>query len=61
MELVFDTQNKTLAATELRFADGSSLRNDFSNERKNPPLDAQLFNPQIPPEYKIAEPGRAKR
>src|SRR4051812_13564348 len=61
MELVFDTQNKTLAATELRFADGSSLRNDFSNERKNPPLDPQLFKPQIPPDYKVAEPGKAKR
>ena len=61
MELVFDNQSKTLAATELRFADGSSLRNDFSNERKNPAIDPQLFNPQIPPEYKIAEPGKGKR
>jgi outer membrane lipoprotein-sorting protein len=61
MELVFDTPSKTLAATELRFADGSSLRNDFSNERKNPLVDPQLFNPQIPPDYKVAEPGKAKR
>ena len=61
MELVFDNQSETLAATELRFADGSSLRNDFSNERKNPAIDPQLFNPQIPPEYKIAEPGKGKR
>ena len=61
MELVFDTQTKTLAATELRFADGSTLRNDFSNERKNPAIDPQLFNPQIPPDYKILEPGKVKR
>lgn len=61
MELMFNAQTRTLAATELRFADGSTLRNDFSNERKNPPIEPELFNPQIPPDYKIVEPGKAKR
>jgi outer membrane lipoprotein carrier protein len=61
MELAFGAETKTLAATELRFADGSSLRNDFSNERKNSQIAPELFDPQIPPDYKLAEPGKAKR
>jgi outer membrane lipoprotein-sorting protein len=61
MELVFDAETKSLMATELRFADGSSLRNDFSNERKNPAIAPELFDPQIPPDYKIVEPTKAGR
>ena len=61
MELTFDAAAKSLAATELRFADGSSLRNDFSNERKNSDITPELFEPQIPPDYKVSEPGKAKR
>jgi outer membrane lipoprotein-sorting protein len=61
MELVFDVKSKSLAATELRFADGSSLRNDFSNERKNPAIAPELFDPEIPPDYKVMQAGKAKR
>jgi outer membrane lipoprotein carrier protein len=61
MDLVFDAETKSLAATELRFADGSSLRNDFTNERKNPAIAPELFDPQIPPDYKVVEPGKAMR
>ncbi len=61
MELVFDATTKSLAATEMRFADGSSLRNDFSNERKNSAVAPDLFRPQIPPDYKVIEPGKPKR
>lgn len=60
MELVFDAQTKSLAATELRFADGSSLRNDFTNERKNPAIAPELFQPVIPPDYKVQEPAKRK-
>jgi len=60
MELVFDTATKSLAATELRFADGSSLRNDFDNERKNVDVPPELFRPQIPPDYKVIEPAKRK-
>lgn len=61
MELIFDTGTKSLAATELRFADGSSLRNDFSNERKNTDITPELFQPEIPPDYKVIEPMKARR
>lgn len=60
MELVFDSATKSLAATELRFADGSSLRNDFSNERKNAEIAPDLFRPQIPADYKVIEPAKRK-
>ena len=61
MELVFDTRTKSLAATELRFADGGSLRNDFKNERKDPAIAPELFDPDIPPDYKVVEPAKARR
>jgi outer membrane lipoprotein carrier protein len=61
MELVFDTATKSLATTELRFADGSSLRNDFNNERKNTDIAPELFQPDIPPDYKVIEPAKPKR
>jgi len=34
-------------ATELEFADGSLLRNDFSNCEVNPSIDSELFTPQL--------------
>lgn len=61
MELIFHAETKSLAATELRFPDGSSLRNDFTNERRNPAIAPELFQPLIPPDYKIIEPGKTKR
>ena len=61
MELVFNAETKSLAATELRFADGSSLRNDFSNERRDTEIAPELFDPLIPPDYKVTEPGKSRR
>lgn len=61
MELVFDTATKSLAATELRFADGSLLRNEFTNERRNTDIPPELFKPDIPPDYRIVEPGKGGR
>ena len=52
----FDTKDSSLRATELQFADGSSLRNDFSNAVLNPPVDTQQFSPEIPAEFKVVEP-----
>jgi outer membrane lipoprotein-sorting protein len=45
-----------LLGTELRFADGSTLRNDFSNTVLNPDVDEKLFSPEIPRDYKVTEP-----
>lgn len=52
----FDTQNFALRATELHFADGSVLRNDFKNPILNPPVDPQMFSPPISNDYKVTEP-----
>jgi outer membrane lipoprotein-sorting protein len=51
------TNDFALQATELWFADGSRMRNDFTNAVMNPPLEGTLFAPPIPPDYKVTEPG----
>ncbi|MDB6068196.1 MAG: LolA family protein [Pedosphaera sp.] len=51
-----DTGNFSLSGTELEFADGSTMRNDFKNSVLNPKLDAQMFAPPIPGDYKVVEP-----
>ena len=45
-----------MSATELHFADGSTLRNDFKNPALNPKFEEKLFTPEIPPDYKSIEP-----
>ncbi len=52
----FDIHNFSLVGTELQFADGSTMRNDFKNEVLNPPIDQKLLEPEIPPDYKVVEP-----
>jgi outer membrane lipoprotein carrier protein len=54
--IAFDIQTYTLQATELHFADGSKLRNDFRNPVLNPAIDPQRFTPEIPADYKVVEP-----
>lgn len=50
------TKTASLRATELRFADGSSLRNDFHNQVLNPKVDPSLFDPTLPVDFKVVEP-----
>lgn len=45
-----------LLSTELVFADGSRLRNDFTNARRNPPIDDALFSNRIPEGFTVTEP-----
>ncbi|MBI2924193.1 MAG: outer membrane lipoprotein carrier protein LolA [Verrucomicrobia bacterium] len=52
----FTTNDFALRATELTFADGSTLRNDFTNALVNPKVDEALFAPVLNPEIKIVEP-----
>jgi len=60
IRLVFDRTDLLLRATELRFADGSALRNDFNNSRINPPVDESIFSVSIPTDFKTTEPlGKA--
>ena len=52
----FHTNNFMIAATEMRFADGSSLRNDFTNVVVNQPINPTMFEEKLPPDYKVVEP-----
>ena len=56
IKIEFDTKDFSLRATELQFADGSSLRNDFNQAVFNPAIDPQLLSPPIPADYRIVEP-----
>jgi len=56
IKIEFDTKDFSLRATELQFADGSALRNDFSHAVLNPTIEPQQFSPSIPSDYKIVEP-----
>jgi len=54
----FHTNDYSLAATELRFSDGSSLRNDFCNGAINQPVALELFEAKLGPEFTVTEPLR---
>lgn len=54
--IVFSTHDNSLRATELQFADGSTMRNDFKNPVLNPSIDPELFQPPLPADYKMVEP-----
>jgi outer membrane lipoprotein-sorting protein len=56
--IAFDTQDSSLRWTQLKFGDGSTLRNDFKQQVVNPKLDDALFQPVIPADYKTVEPLR---
>jgi outer membrane lipoprotein-sorting protein len=52
----FHTNDFTIAETEMKFADGSKLRNDFTNVVLNQPIAPKLFEAELPPDYTVAEP-----
>lgn len=56
IEIEFDTRNSSLRSTQLWFADGSRMRNDFKNPVLNPQLNPETFAPEIPKDYKVVEP-----
>lgn len=58
IQIEFDRGDLALHATELRFADGSIMRNDFSNAVLNPAISPDQFSPSIPSDYKVVEPLR---
>ncbi len=60
LKVEFDIKNSALKATELEFADHSTMRNDFKDAVLNPPIEAKMFNPEIPPDYKVVEPLKQK-
>lgn len=56
LSIAFSTSDYMLRSTELQFADGSTMRNEFLNPRLNPTVDRSLFTPAIGDDYKIVEP-----
>jgi len=52
----FHTNDFMIAATEMRFADGSSLRNDFTRVMTNQPVVPETFQINLPPDYTVVEP-----
>ena len=56
IKIAFSTKDSSLTATELQFADGSTMRSDFKNPELNPKLDESLFMPKLDSDYKIVEP-----
>jgi outer membrane lipoprotein-sorting protein len=52
----FHTNDFTIAATEMQFADGSSLRNDFTNVVLNQPIASNRFQANLPSDYSVVEP-----
>ncbi len=56
IKIAFGTNDFLLHSTELQFADGSTMRNDFKNPRLNEKLNEALFSPQIASDFKTVEP-----
>jgi outer membrane lipoprotein-sorting protein len=52
--------NLTLAGTELVFADGSRMRNEFRNVRTNIPVSGK-FDLAVPADFKLVEPLHGNR
>jgi outer membrane lipoprotein-sorting protein len=56
IQIALDLQTSMLLSTELKFADGSTMRNDFKNQKINPVIDSAIFSPDTPDDYKVVEP-----
>ncbi|MGA2242135.1 MAG: outer membrane lipoprotein carrier protein LolA [Verrucomicrobiota bacterium] len=52
------TNDCLLAATEMKFADGSRMRNDFTNVVLNPVLGEEIFDAKLDPGVTVVEPLR---
>ena len=50
------TNDFSLAATEMRFADGSRMRNDFANVVLNPALGEDIFDVKLDAGVTVVEP-----
>lgn len=56
IQVGFRTNDFSIAATELKFADGSSLRNDFTNTLLNAPMPEGIFDLKLGPDITVTEP-----
>ena len=58
IQVSFYTNDFSPASTEMKFSDGSSLRNDFTNGVVNVPIDAGLFEVKPDTNFTVVEPLR---
>jgi outer membrane lipoprotein-sorting protein len=56
IKIGFSTKDFMLRSSELEFADGSKLRNDYKNSELNPKLDEALFTQKVEGNFKVTEP-----
>jgi outer membrane lipoprotein-sorting protein len=56
IRITFATNDFALRATELHFADGSTMRNEFGAATINQKLVDGLFTPELGADYKLVEP-----
>lgn len=56
VDIAFNIKDLSLQTTELQFADGSTLQNEFTNAVLNAKIDQATFAPELDADYKIAEP-----
>jgi outer membrane lipoprotein-sorting protein len=54
----FRTNDFSIAVTDMKFADGSSLRNDFTNTVINQPIAPETFEPKLGADVTVVEPLR---
>lgn len=58
IDISVHTNDFSLAATEMKFADGSRMRNDFTETVTNSVLPDGCFEFVVPPDYTVVEPLR---
>lgn len=56
VQIFLRTEDFAMTANQLQFADGSILRNDFTNAVVNPTLPADIFTPDVPKDFAVTEP-----
>jgi outer membrane lipoprotein-sorting protein len=56
IRISFGIEDFALRATELQFADGSTLRNEFVNPQLNHAIEPALFDPSLDRSYEIVDP-----
>lgn len=56
--IAFDARADQLISTDLTFADGSRMHNDFANQQTNQQPPADIFSTATPEGYKVVEPAK---
>jgi len=59
--IAVNIEQQQLLSTELTFADGSRMRNDFSRQELNPLVDPEVFSAAVPAGYTVSEPLKNRR